>query len=104
MKEPELRLREIWFDGESYVPELDRARLKTQLERVFAVMKDGRWHYLGELAKATGGSEAGVSARLRDLRKPRFGGHTVEHEREEGGLWRYRLIVSWAEPQERLFP
>jgi hypothetical protein len=61
------------------------------MERVYKLMTDGAWHTLPELAKAVQGSEAGVSARLRDLRKARFGGHVVDKRRVEGGLWEYRL-------------
>lgn len=36
-------------------------------------------------------SEASISARLRDLRKPNFGGYTVERRRVEGGFYEYRV-------------
>lgn len=81
------------FDGETYEPPLDAERLTTLMERVAAVMRDGDWHTLRELAVRTGGTEASVSARLRDLRKPRFGGGTVERRRVEGGLFTYRLVL-----------
>lgn len=35
-------------------------------------------------------SEAGLSARIRDLRKPQYGGHTIVR-RKNGSLWEYRL-------------
>lgn len=78
------------FDGGTYDPGRDRERLSGMLSRVATVMADGRWHTLRELATVTGGSEAAVSARLRDLRKPRFGGHTVERRYVVAGLWEYR--------------
>lgn len=83
------------FDGET-VEEQDHERLSGQLDRVHALMRDGAWRTLGEIAAAVGGSEAGVSARLRDLRKPgisdRLGGpFDVVRERVQGGLWRYRM-------------
>lgn len=78
------------FDGRTYNPERDRERLSGMLARVSTAMADNEWHTLRELAKATGGSEAAVSARLRDLRKPRFGGHTVERQYVGNGLWMYR--------------
>ena len=80
------------FDGETYDPVLDGKRLSTQLERVRAIMEDGRFHSLSELADRAGGSEASVSARLRDLRKSKFGSNDVERKRERGGLWLYRLL------------
>lgn len=73
------------FGGATFSFALDGQRLTTQFQRVFAHMQDGDWH------KASGGSEAGVSARLRDMRKERFGGHTVERMRGASGLWFYRL-------------
>ena len=81
------------FSGITYDPALDHERLSTQLNRVFDCMSDGQWHTLAELAEYSGGSEAAVSARLRDFRKDRFGGHTVERERVKKGLWRYKLVI-----------
>src|SRR4030095_7635551 len=82
------------FDGSTYSHDRDGERLNSQLQRVFALMRDGNWRTLKEIAATAGeASEAAVSARLRDFRKARFGGHTVEREFVEKGLWRYRLIV-----------
>ncbi len=81
------------FGGATFSFALDGQRLTTQFQRVFAIMMDGDWHTLSDLAEASGGSEAGVSARLRDFRKPRFGGHTVERMRGASGLWFYRLVA-----------
>jgi len=81
----------IYFDGYTYEPPHDESRLRTQLWRVFVAMTDEREHTLAELAEATGGSEAGVSARLRDLRKERFGNWVIERRRVAGGLFSYRL-------------
>ena len=87
------------FDGLTYDPEKDFARLKTSLEKVRWLMLNplGKWWTLRELADQTGSSEAGVSARVRDLRKPKNGGLIVENERMTGGLWRYR-VVHWVQP------
>lgn len=84
------------FDGSTINPSLDDARLRSLLARVEALMRDGQWRTLAEISAATGGSEASVSARLRDLRKAKFGGHTVDRRRRgepEAGLWEYRLVV-----------
>jgi hypothetical protein len=61
------------------------------LERVRALMGDGKRRTLSEITAVVGGSEAGVSARLRDLRKPRFGSASVRRARRAGhdGLWEY---------------
>ena len=84
------------FDGPAYSPKHDQARLTGQMLRVFALMSDGRWRSLREISQAVHGSEAGVSARLRDLRKARFGAHTVNRRargEREAGLYEYRLEV-----------
>ena len=78
------------FDGPGIEPQ-DVQRLGTQLEAVRRIMRTGRWVTLAELAAATGGSEAGVSARLRDLRKPRFGSMRIDRRRVGGGLFEYRM-------------
>jgi hypothetical protein len=86
---------EFDFDGrETYVPALDRSRLSRQLVRVRDLMGDGRWRTLEEIAAVTGDPAQSVSARLRDLRKPRHGALTVERRRRgEGkrGVWEYRV-------------
>lgn len=82
----------FWFDGSTYDPELDEKRLTKQIYRVWAHMAPGQWDTLRNIAHHTGASEAGVSARLRDFRKERFGSHTVERKRLQCGQWAYRLI------------
>lgn len=84
-------------DGETYVHERDARRLAGQHCRVLALMRDGRWRSLSDIAEQTGDPEASVSARLRDLRKPRFGGFIVEREYVARGLFRYRLKVGQLE-------
>lgn len=81
------------FGGATFNESQDGARLRTQLARVGSVVADGRWHTLAELASACGGSETAISARLRDFRKPKFGGYVVERQRVRGGLWQYRVSV-----------
>ena len=81
------------IDGETYNPDLDHERLSGQLRRVFELMRDGQCRTHRQIADVCQGSEAAVSARLRDLRKAKFGGHIVERVRVNGGLWRYSLKV-----------
>jgi hypothetical protein len=85
------------FDGATYVAPLDHERLSKQLDRVREFMAPGAWHTLQEISDATGGDpQASVSARLRDLRKEKFGGLVVERRRRgEGrrGLFEYRLAI-----------
>jgi hypothetical protein len=83
------------FGGATFCPVLDGARLTGRLGRVFRRLRTGRWFTLAGLSALCGGSEASVSARIRDLRKSEFGGHTVERRRADGdkGLWEYRLVL-----------
>lgn len=80
--------------GATFDPALDGPRLNAQARRVFAAMKGGAWMTLGELSAATGDPEASVSARLRELRRPEFGGYAVNRRRRgeaKRGLWEYQL-------------
>ena len=72
----------------------DKIRTKTQAQRVFELMtNEPGWYTLPLLADELQISEAGASARLRDFRKPEWGGHQVDKRRTEAGsLWWYRLI------------
>lgn len=78
-------------DGETFDQSRDGQRLAGLHARVAAFMSDGQWHTLAEIQAACGGTESSCSARLRDFRKARFGGHTVEREYVGDGLWQYRL-------------
>lgn len=80
------------FDGETFDSKRDKARLSGQLHAVALIFSDHRWHTLSEISKRIGASEASVSARIRDLRKERFGSHVIEREHVEGGLFQYRMI------------
>ncbi len=82
------------FNGADYQPDRDNPRLTSQLGRIFALMRDGRWRTLDQIESATGDPPASISAQLRHLRKPRFGSHTVEREYIADGLYRYRLTVT----------
>lgn len=99
----QLTFAEAQPDGDTYVPELDRARLGAQAQRVLDLMGDGQWRTLGEISAATGDPEASCSARLRDLRKPLVGGHHVDRRhrgRPEAGLYEYHLTITGAEPHD----
>lgn len=83
------------FDGETYDPEQDHERLTRQLDRVRAALieANGGWLTLADLAQRATDPEASVSARLRDLRKEKFGAWIVDARRDENdaGLWWYRI-------------
>ena len=78
--------------GETYDERRDGQRLASQLHRVKAAIADGQWWTLRALVERCGGTEASVSARLRDLRKPKFAGATIERRYVDSGLWEYRML------------
>lgn len=79
------------FDGRTYEPKRDHERLKGQLGRVHVFMSDNAWHTIPDIADAVGGSEASISARLRDFRKEKYGKLEVERRYVRRGLFQYRL-------------
>ena len=81
------------FDGITYSEVLDGPRLTSQLFRTKKLMADGKWRSLPAIAKVVGGSESAISARLRDLRKARWGGFNVECVRLTGGTFMYRIKI-----------
>jgi hypothetical protein len=81
------------FDGADYNHVRDHARLSGQIAEIFALMRDGAWRTLSDISALTGHPEASVSAQLRNLRKPRFGGHCVEKVYIDAGLYRYRIAA-----------
>jgi len=67
-----------------------------QIAAVKKILDTGFWYTLPGLRAGCSvygvpASEAGISARIRDLRKPKYGGHTIER-RKNGSLWEYRLV------------
>lgn len=89
------------FDGSTYIPTIDHKRLTGQLKRVYDVMSDGNWHRLSELSARCEAPESSVGARIRDMRKEKFGAHKVDRRRHLTipGLWLYKLEV---DPQSEM--
>jgi hypothetical protein len=81
-------------DGATYDRTVDHVRLNAQTLRVWLALQTGHWYTLAELHLVTGDPEASISARLRDLRKAKFGAHRIERRRLEAerGLYVYRLL------------
>ena len=95
---------EFDFDGATYNRALDHDRLKGQLKAVRDLMSDGHWRSLGLIAEEVGCSPASASARLRDLRKEKFGAYNIERQRhEEFPVFVYRMVGGKGEgtPAER---
>jgi hypothetical protein len=82
------------FDGATLDIERDQSRLARQLTAVRLLMLDGQWRTLGQIHDLTGYPESSVSARLRDLRKLKFGGMTCS-----GGACRAGCSpIAWVYP------
>jgi hypothetical protein len=91
-----MQRRNAVFDGNTFDPEHDQSRLRRQLLFVFKLMRDGAWRTLREISELSGYDTQSISARLRDLRKEKFGGHAVERQRRgapKDGIFEYRLLV-----------
>lgn len=76
----------------TYSEEHDYKRLVNLRDRIVSVMECGIWLTLGELQSLCGNSEAGISARLRELRN-KFD-YTVNRRRRGDvklGIWEYQL-------------
>ena len=89
------------FGGATYEAE-DSPRLSEQLRFVLLILKRGEWYSAEELQKELKrwdikAGTAGITARIRDLRKKKFGGHKIPHKRIKG-VDRYRLL-----PEEAMF-
>lgn len=94
---PQAVVENVRFDGATYDHGRDARRLAAQHNRVLALMRDGSWRTLAAIAAHTKDPEASVSARLRDLRKARFGAYKVERRYVARGLFEYRLLVGQLE-------
>ncbi len=82
---------------QSTLSNADKPRLATQSQHIKRLMSDGRWRTFAEIREAllvnhaVFTSEAGVSARLRELRKPSHGAWIVDRTRISDGIWAYRM-------------
>ena len=73
-------------------------RLKRQLVHVYeCLLLDDLT--LEEISQKINAPTSSVSARIRDLRKPRFGDFRVDREHIENGLYRYMLRSETGNPE-----
>ena len=82
----------IDFDGQTYNRERDNERLSSQLNRVRDFMLScNDWMTLRIISIYLEYPESSVSARLRDLRKEKFGGYNVQRRYVDNGLYEYKV-------------
>ena len=83
------------FDGAVYNSTRDRERLTGQLHSIFMLMSDGNYRTVNEIHEQLGYPHASISAQLRNLKKPKFGGHGLEKKRvfEDSALWTFKIIA-----------
>lgn len=75
-------------------------RLGSGRDMVELVMSDGRARTLWEIQQAVEAlphgahfSESTISARIRDLRKPHYGGHTIKRRTRHGQTSEYWMVL-----------
>lgn len=78
-------------DGSTFSRSRDGVRLNEQCQDVFNFLSDNCWHTLREAHERTGHPEASISARIRDLKKERFGGFKISKRYINNGLWQYKM-------------
>ena len=61
------------------------------VERVMAVLRDGEWHSTRQISMLTGLKQTTAQARVRDLRKEKFGSHQIDSRVGKSGIADYRL-------------
>lgn len=83
------------FDGADYNEKRDRIRLTGQMNRIFNTLNDvgkyGGWLSVQDIALVTGDREISVAAQIRNLRKPKFGGHDIRRRRAYN-TYQFRLF------------
>lgn len=82
------------FSGADFQPPRDGGRLAVQYVRIFALMRDGVWRTLDQIAQTTQDPPASVSAQLRNVRKGSFGRHTLNRRYIGQGLYEYQLVLN----------
>jgi hypothetical protein len=70
------------------------AQLNVQMWDASQIVTDDGWMTLREISELTNYGEASISAQLRHLRKPQFGGYVVVKRRRGTAMnsaWEYRI-------------
>ena len=79
---------------QSHSTPADKAKMESNRAAVLALMLDGRERSLRMIRAECGfDPETEISARLRELRRPEYGGYEVKCWRFPDGVYRYQLAV-----------
>jgi len=79
---------------QSHSAPADKAKMESNRAAVLALMLDGRERSLRMIRAECGfDPETEISARLRELRRPEYGGYEVKCWRFPDGVYRYQLAV-----------
>lgn len=70
-----------------------RTRNERLTEKCRIAMVGGDWWTIAQMALVLGCSECTASARIRDQRKSRFGGHKIVKRLRPGGYYEYRMVT-----------
>lgn len=74
--------------------------IRTQFEAVRNNMREGGWWTIEQMrqqlaSEGIGSTETSVSARIRDLRKPAYGGYTIKRRQlTPRSLWEYAMVTA----------
>lgn len=71
----------------------DMSKLPSKHDKVLDVMKGGELFTVDQLVDATGFLPTSVATMVRNLRKPQYGGHTVERVHLGNRLYAWRLVA-----------
>ena len=74
------------------IPPSDGQRIQTQFDMTRRLMGNGMWWTLAELAHHTGASEAGQSARIRQLRNHPWHFRVERRRVKNSTVYEYRLL------------
>ncbi len=79
------------FKGATYRRGVDGKRLGGQFERIWAIMRDGEYHTIAEVAEKTGDPAQSVGRQIRYIRSKPRGSHVLEREYRGNGLYAFRV-------------
>lgn len=69
--------------------------MRGQGKIIFRLMADGKWRTLKEIEAITKFPITSISARLREMRMTKFGGHKIEKRLRGKREYEYRLIINF---------